>query len=140
VLQRPNIDIILSYRGGVRSGTYLGGLRAAEETGVGHAMVADFLQTWASTGEGSKDRPVTEGGHTGAVSLVDGRGDDGSAREGLRQRCDGGEWSYGLQPKFDEIEDQWGDYLQGKLTPDVPNVDSLRSQPKSISKSQRLKI
>jgi hypothetical protein len=93
VLQRPNIDIILSYRGGVRSGTYLGGLQAAEETGAGRAMVADFLQTWASTGEGSKDRPVTEGGQTGSVSLVDGWGDDGSAREGLRRRCDGGEWS-----------------------------------------------
>jgi hypothetical protein len=77
----------------MRSGTYLGGLRAAEETGVGRAMVVDFLETWASTGEGSKDRPVTEGGQTGAVSLVDGRGDDGSAWEGFRQRCDGGEWS-----------------------------------------------
>jgi hypothetical protein len=41
-------------------------------------------------GEGSKDQPVTEGGQTGAVSFIDGRGDDGSAREGLG---DGGEWS-----------------------------------------------
>jgi hypothetical protein len=61
--------------------------------GVGCAMVAGFLQTWASTGEGSKDRLVTEGGQTDAVSFVDGRGDDGSVREGLLQRSNGGEWS-----------------------------------------------
>jgi hypothetical protein len=44
-------------------------------------------------GEGSKDEPVTEGGQMGAVSFIDGRGDDGSAREGLQHRGDGGEWS-----------------------------------------------
>jgi hypothetical protein len=47
-------------------------------TRIGHATVADFLQTWASTGEGSKDWPVMEGGQTGALSFIDGRGDDGS--------------------------------------------------------------
>jgi hypothetical protein len=62
-------------------------------TRVGCATVAGFLQTWASMGEGSKDRPVMEGGQMGAVSFVDGRGDDGSAWEGPRQREDGGEQS-----------------------------------------------
>jgi hypothetical protein len=35
--------------------------------------VVGFLQTWASMGEGSKDRSVTEGGQTGVVSFVGGR-------------------------------------------------------------------
>jgi hypothetical protein len=47
--------------------------------------VAGFLQTWASTREGSKDWPVTIGGQTGVVSFVDDRGDDGLVWEGLRQ-------------------------------------------------------
>jgi hypothetical protein len=80
-------------------------------TGVWRATVAGFLQTLALTGEGSKDRLVMESGQIGAVSFVDGRGDDGSAREGLRQRGDGGEQSMGFRPEFDEIKDQWGDYL-----------------------------
>jgi hypothetical protein len=62
----------------------------AGATGVGRATVADFLQTWASTGGGSKDRPAMKSGQMGEVSFIDGRGDDGSAREGLRQRGDGG--------------------------------------------------
>jgi hypothetical protein len=62
----------------------------AGATGVRCATMVGFLQTWTSMGEGSKDQPVTEGGQTGAVSFIDGRGDDGSAREGLG---DGGEWS-----------------------------------------------
>jgi hypothetical protein len=93
VLRWPNLDVIFSYRGSVRSGTYLGGLQAVGATGVGHATVAGLLQTWASTGEGSMDRSVTEGGQTGVVSFVDGRGNDGSTREGLRQCGDGGERS-----------------------------------------------
>jgi hypothetical protein len=56
-------------------------------------MAAGFLQTWVPTGEGFKDRPVTESGQIGAVSFVDGRDDDGLAWEGLRQRGDGGERS-----------------------------------------------
>jgi hypothetical protein len=74
-------------------------------------MVAGFLQTWAPTGEGSKDRSVTKSGQMGAVPFVDGQGDDGSVREGLRQRGDGGEQSLGLWPEFYEIKDQRGDYL-----------------------------
>jgi hypothetical protein len=73
--------------------------------------VAGFLQTWAPTGEGSKDQTVTESGQMGGVSFVDGWGDDGSAREGLQQRGNGGEQSLGLRPEFYEIKDQRGDYL-----------------------------
>jgi hypothetical protein len=73
--------------------------------------VAGFLQTWAPTGEGSKDRPVTESGQMGGVPFVDGWGDDGSAWEGLQQRGNGGEQSLGLRPEFYEIKDQRGDYL-----------------------------
>jgi hypothetical protein len=54
VLRWPNLDVIFSYRGGARSGTYLGCLCAVGATGVGRATVAGFLQTWASMGEGSK--------------------------------------------------------------------------------------
>jgi hypothetical protein len=36
--------------------------------------VANFLQTWASTGGGSKDQPAMKSGQMGAVSFVDGRG------------------------------------------------------------------
>jgi hypothetical protein len=79
-----------SYERGARWGTYLRGLWTAGATGVGHVIVADFLQTWASMGEGSKDRPAMESSQTGAVSFIDGWGDDGLAREGLRQRDDGG--------------------------------------------------
>jgi hypothetical protein len=93
VLRRPNLIVIFSYRGDARSGTYVGGLRVAGAIGVGRVTVAGFVQTWASIGEGSKDRLVMDGGQTGAVSFVDGRGDDGSAWEGLRQRGDGGERS-----------------------------------------------
>jgi hypothetical protein len=50
VLRRPNLDVIFSYRGGARSGTYLEGLRAVGATRVGHVTVAGFLQTWAPTG------------------------------------------------------------------------------------------
>jgi hypothetical protein len=85
VLRWPNLDVIFSYRGGARLGTYLRGLWAVGAIGVGRAMVVGFLQSWASTGEGSKDRSVMEGGQTGAVSFVDGWGDDGLAREGLQQ-------------------------------------------------------
>jgi hypothetical protein len=111
VLRWPNLDVIFSYRGGARSGTYLGGLQAAGATGVGRVTVVDFLQTWALMGEGSKDRLMTEGGQMSAVSFVDGRGGDGSVREGLQQCSNIGEQSQGLQPGFDEIGDQRGDYL-----------------------------
>jgi hypothetical protein len=93
VVRWPNINVIFSYRGGVRSRTYLGGLWEVGPIGVGCATVAGFLQTWASMAEGSKDGPVMEGGQMGAVSFVDGWGDDCSAREGLWQCGNGGEWS-----------------------------------------------
>jgi hypothetical protein len=77
--------------------------------------VASFLQTWALTGEGSKDRLATESGQTGAMSFVDGRGDNGSTWEGLRQRGDGGEQSMGLRPEF---EGSTGRLFIGEIDPE----------------------
>jgi hypothetical protein len=60
------------------------GLRAVGATELGRVVVAGFLQSWESMGEGSKHWLVKEGGQTGAVSFIDGRGDDGSTWEGHR--------------------------------------------------------
>jgi hypothetical protein len=84
-----------------------------------------FSSNLGIDGRGLQARLVTEGGQTGAVSLVDGRGDDGSVREGLRQCNDGGEQSQGFRLEFDEIEDQLGDYLYGKLTRTYPTSTPL---------------
>jgi hypothetical protein len=46
-----------------------------------------------------------ECGQTGAVSFVDGQGDDGLVQEGLWQCGNGGERTEGLQSEFDEIVD-----------------------------------